>query len=247
MQDTGESIIAILKGRSTCTAKNELALNDLIQFCGPDSKAIFVDLFHMYSFEGDRVPINLVVRFLESGRLPLKDLPRKNKKDHLQTEARLPRGTDKGATASAALENDKSLVLYANTIGKATSTPDSKDDFWKKHETVITERIVRHLTVKNGVSRLLVETDKSQNEIVHIECNSSGEFAHREYSQQEQTEELDNEMPTFIRATEEYVHFKNANDEYEYVHSNIPSTSNDNKDDSYDEGGFDSSDESFMD
>ena len=42
------------------------------------------------------------------------------------------------------------------------------------------------------------------------------------HTQQVHTEELDGEIVTFIRASEEYVHLKNKDDEYEYTHSMIP-------------------------
>ena len=78
---------------------------------------------------------------------------------------------------------------------------------WRKRETVIHERIVCYTTVDpeggemlfccsltpsffksvrfiipfvwTGVQEL-VETEKSQNEIIHLECKETGEFAHRE-------------------------------------------------------------------
>ena len=68
----------------------------------------------------------------------------------------------------------------------------------------------------------LITTDKSQNDVIHIESKITGEFAHREYTQQEQTEILDEDMSSFVRATEEYIHLKSREDEYEYVHSEIP-------------------------
>jgi len=74
---------------------------------------------------------------------------------------------------------------------------------------------------KEGVTHTVTETDKTQKDIIHLE-NSSGLFAHREYTQQEQTEDMDEEQITCIRASEEYIHLKRDDDEYEYVHSDIP-------------------------
>ena len=46
----------------------------------------------------------------------------------------------------------------------------------------------------DGVRRELIETDTSQNEVVHLETKDFGEFSHKEYTQQEQTAELDSEI-----------------------------------------------------
>ena len=93
---------------------------------------------------------------------------------------------------------------------------------WKKYEITINDKIIITTTVENGIRRVLTETDRSQNEVIHIE-NEMGMFAHREYSQQEQIEKLDDdEFVTFLRATEEFIHLKNEYDEYEYIHTDIP-------------------------
>ena len=60
--------------------------------------------------------------------------------------------------------------------------------------------LVRHITIDDGVRQELIETETSQNEVVHLETKDDfgGEFSHKEYTQQEQTEELDGEIVTFI-------------------------------------------------
>lgn len=252
MRNTGDSIYSIFEKKS-----KHLTLNDFIQLF-PDSKATFRSLFESFRFDGGKIPLHLVLQFLESGRLPLQQLePNRCKKS--ERGKSIQKHNETRCDEISSLEDiDKSLVLYANdrdtrldvTEGNGRDIESELENtFWKKHEIVITERIVCHTTVKNGVASKLVETDKSQNEVIHVECTSSGEFAHREYSQQEQTEELDHEMITFIRATEEYVHFKNSHDEYEYVHSNIPDTSNDEEADVdgnvFDDSCLDSDNENF--
>jgi hypothetical protein len=99
----------------------------------------------------------------------------------------------------------------------------------------ICNRIVIYTSIDlQGVKQRVVETDKTQKDCIHVE-NSSGIFAHREYTQQEQTEDIDDEQVTFIRASEEYVHLKREDDEYEYVHSEIPPTETMQDDDRNDE------------
>jgi hypothetical protein len=212
---------------------DELTKNDLIA-AFPTLKASIVYLFQFYCFERDRIPATVVLRFLETGRIPIGYNPN----PRIIVKTPIPMTTCRTFPLQREAKMSQELILHGNTSKDASSSvPTTTDtDFWKKHETVITEKIVRHLTVKNGIRSELIETDKSQNEIVHIECSSSGDFAHREYSQQEQTEELDNEITTFIRATEEYVHFKNEDDEYEYLHSNIPSADGANDEDSINNG-----------
>mmetsp|Transcript_15456 Transcript_15456/g.20545 ORF Transcript_15456/g.20545 Transcript_15456/m.20545 type:complete len:169 (-) Transcript_15456:247-753(-) len=68
---------------------------------------------------------------------------------------------------------------------------------WKKQETVIHERIVKYITVEpDGTVHELVETDKNQSEVLHMECKDTGEFLHREHTEYEQTEKFDGEELT---------------------------------------------------
>jgi hypothetical protein len=102
---------------------------------------------------------------------------------------------------------------------------------WKKYEITINDKIIITTTVENGIRKVLTESDRCQNEVTHIE-NERGMFAHREYSQQEQTEKLDDdEMALSLRATEEYIHLKNEYDEYEYINTDIPNSEARNSDD----------------
>ena len=90
---------------------------------------------------------------------------------------------------------------YSNTKEPDVDAAAPRISIWKKHETVIQERIVRHINIDDGVRRELIETETSQNEVVHLETKDFGEFSHREYTQQEQTEELDGEIVTFIASS----------------------------------------------
>jgi len=124
------------------------------------------------------------------------------------------------------------IVAYDHRIGKNTQTTDINlggemtNAMWKKHETIIHERIVQYVTIDEfGELHKVIDTDKTQKDIMHIECKSKGLFAHREYTQQEQTETADDDQDRVIRATMECIHFKSSDDEYEFVHSEIPPTS----------------------
>lgn len=130
--------------------------------------------------------------------------------------------------ATAKIDFDEKQVIKAPS---SSSIPSSTlQSILKRHETVINERIVRTVSFQNGIEKISIETDKTQCDKIRME--SDGEFAVREYTQQEQTEELDGNMTTFVRATQEFLHLKSKEDEFEYVHSDIPTGEDD--DDEYD-------------
>ena len=67
----------------------------------------------------------------------------------------------------------------------------------------------------DGTVQELVESERSQNEVVHLECKETGEFAHRESSEYEQLETFNNEVVMQERGNEQYLHMKSRDDEYE--------------------------------
>lgn len=94
---------------------------------------------------------------------------------------------------------------------------------WRKKETVIQERVVQYTTIDpDGTVQNLVETERSRNEIVHLECKETGEFAHRESAVIEQVETFNDEVVAEEKGNEEYLHLKSRHDEYEHLESNMP-------------------------
>ncbi|CAM9921906.1 unnamed protein product, partial [Choristocarpus tenellus] len=66
---------------------------------------------------------------------------------------------------------------------------------WRKKETLIQERIVQYTTLdESGQMQELYETEKSQTEVLHMECKLTGEFAHREKTQYESGETFNGEV-----------------------------------------------------
>ena len=55
-----------------------------------------------------------------------------------------------------------------------------------------------------------------------MECKETGEFAHRESTEYEQTEVFNKEVVSAEHGNEEYVHLKSQHDEYEHLESNMP-------------------------
>lgn len=55
-----------------------------------------------------------------------------------------------------------------------------------------------------------------------MECKDSGEFAHRETTEYEQTETFNDELVMAERGEENYIHMKSKDDEYEHMESHMP-------------------------
>jgi len=101
--------------------------------------------------------------------------------------------------------------------------PATGRPLWKKQETVIQERIVKYVTVEpDGSYQELVETEKNQTEVTHMECKDTGEFAHKETTEYEMMETFNEEIVMAERGTEQYVHLKSLEDEYENLESHMP-------------------------
>jgi hypothetical protein len=201
--------------------------SQLSQLIGIESINILEELCNTCRFQNECIPVNFITDFIENGffaNTAMEAVKKQINSDSMDSEVRNSLGLlpSSDADNSTALTKYKAGTMTDETDFKQKSLPENKP-LCKKHETVIQERIVRQITVDGeGNMNELITTDKSQNDIIHIESKETGEFAHREYTQQEQTEELDKEIATFVRATEEYIHLKSKEDEYEYLHSEVP-------------------------
>ena len=108
---------------------------------------------------------------------------------------------------------------------RQTDKPTKGKHLWKKHETLIQEKIVKYVTVNaDGSLEELLEREKKQDEVVHMECKDTGIFAHHEHSQFEKTEAFNGELVAGQRGTEEYYHLKSLDDEYEHFDGPGPTT-----------------------
>lgn len=210
---------------------NVITKSKLTEIIGNDSIDILEELFDRCKFQNDSIPVKFIIEFLENGLFTpttMETVKKQISSTSIYPDVRKSLGLLEPNEYFSAItvHNDvgnKQKQLSKKDVGKAHS-------MWKKHETVIQERIVKQITIdKDGSINELITTDKSQNDIIHIESKLTGEFVHREYTQQEQTEELDKDISTFIRATEEYIHLKSKEDEYEYLHSEVPPQSEEHK------------------
>jgi len=214
-----------LDGNDLFNTVEALSAKELSNYFGRESFPIFNNILSEFHFPNKNIPGDLVVSFLKSGRIPFESLPLARRWE--QKEAHFRVGEEQPAFS---LVRSEDCFKKTKEDLKKSKTDAAIPTTWKKHEITINEKIIITTTVENGFRRILVESDRSQNEVIHIE-NESGDFAHREYSQQEQTEELDGELATFLRATEEFVHLKKDDDEYEFLHADIPDNNTKSDDD----------------
>lgn len=158
-----------------------------------------------------------VIKFLATGEIPSewKYDTRTTRLSNITIGSVHPNSSNK-------IDSENSVVVYKDDAEKlAVESPVPKKSILKRHETIINERIVRTVTFENGVRKERVETDKTQSDKIKMETDED-EFAIREFTQQEQTEEENGNNVAFIRATEEFIHLKSSDDEFEYLHSDIP-------------------------
>ena len=93
---------------------------------------------------------------------------------------------------------------------------------WKKREITIQEKIVEYTKIdEDGETQFLVEKEKQQLEVVHMETDV-GEFAHHEVTHFEQFEKLNDEVLTHETGKEEFVHLKSKHDEFSHFESSMP-------------------------
>lgn len=120
--------------------------------------------------------------------------------------------------------NEFALTTTGTRSPSLPSNSDlAKKPMWRKREFVKQERIVQYTTIdESGETQELIEKEIQQTEILHMECRETGEFAHRETTHYEQTETFNDEVVNEQKGTEEYVHLKSLEDEYEYMESNLP-------------------------
>jgi hypothetical protein len=106
---------------------------------------------------------------------------------------------------------------------KMMHMPGPGKPLWKKKEITRVERTIEYITIDaEGAVQELLERETTETEVLHMECRETGEFAHRETTQYTQKETFNNEVVTSQMGTEEYVHMKSLEDEYECMESTMP-------------------------
>ena len=121
-------------------------------------------------------------------------------------------------------QNEGSLTVYkSNSPLKRYTKPPPEEGMWKKSEVTIQEKIVTFTKIgPAGVPQILIEREKQQVEVVHMETVCGTTFAHRETTQYEASEELNETMVHFENGREEFVHFKSKTDEFSLYENTMP-------------------------
>ncbi|CAM9408341.1 unnamed protein product [Ectocarpus sp. 12 AP-2014] len=129
-----------------------------------------------------------------------------------------------------------SLVRHLGTVlglrGKeAYRRPGPGKPVWRKRETLIQERIVQYTTLdEEGAVQELFETEKSQTEVLHMECKRTGEFAHRESTHYESGEAFNGEEGVGARESSGRGEFKRTSSRRSPAEGGRQAKSNDSGD-----------------
>lgn len=108
-------------------------------------------------------------------------------------------------------------------MNQAVTRAPPAPGLWKKREVTIQERITEYTKIDDkGQPQKLVEKERHQTEVLHME-SLDGEFAHREITQFEQTEHLNDEIVHLDHGREEFLHLKSRHDEISRFESSVPS------------------------
>lgn len=127
-----------------------------------------------------------------------------------------PRSSGPREPSGALVAFDSSRANYA------VARPPPAPGLWKKREVTIQERITEYTKIDDkGQPQRLVEKERHQTEVLHME-SLDGEFAHREITQFEQTEHLNDEMVHLDHGREEFLHLKSRHDEISRFESSVP-------------------------
>ncbi|ETW09795.1 hypothetical protein H310_00274 [Aphanomyces invadans] len=119
-------------------------------------------------------------------------------------------------------ENQLALLTTLTKQQATGGAPVLTPGLWKKREITIQERIVEYTKIDDqGNPQHLIEKEKHQHEIIHME-STTGEFAHREITYFEQSEELNKEIVHLDSGKEEFVHLKSKDDEISHFESSMP-------------------------
>jgi hypothetical protein len=126
----------------------------------------------------------------------------------------------------------RTIALNVHDAHRRPKQASDGKQLWKKREIIKQEKTVEYTTIdETGKVQELVECEIHQTEILHMECKDTGEFAHRETTQYEQTEFFNAELINERHGTEEYVHLKSQDDEIEYGESTMPRREDEGVDD----------------
>ncbi|KAE9335673.1 hypothetical protein PF008_g13380 [Phytophthora fragariae] len=192
-----------------------LVLDELCAYLSipPYRRLLLVQVFGLGPQE-TQVGFDDFVRFLQSAAVRAAQEERQQHEGSLPTP---PPRTCRSQNLSEALVTFDAARAY-HAVARAPPAPG----LWKKREVTIQERITEYTKIgEKGQPQRLVEKERHQTEVLHME-SLDGEFAHREITQFEQTEHLNDEMVHLDHGREEFLHLKSRHDEISRFESSVP-------------------------
>ncbi|OWZ19042.1 hypothetical protein PHMEG_0006766, partial [Phytophthora megakarya] len=189
-----------------------LELDELCAYLSipPYRRMLLVQVFGLSPHQ-TRLGFDDFLRFLQSAAV---QAAREERKQH---EGNLP--IPPPLSSSSRLMKEAVVVFDSSrAVARAPPAPG----LWKKREITIQERITEYTKIdEKGQPQKLVEKERHQTEVMHME-SPDGEFAHREITQFEQTEHLNDEMVHLDHGREEFLHLKSKHDEISRFDSSVP-------------------------
>jgi hypothetical protein len=197
------------------TSRDWLQLDELCAYLSipPYRRLLLVQVFGLAPQQSHLV-FDDFVRFLQSTAVRAAQEERQRHEGSLPPPP--PRSSKPRQASEALVSFDPSRAQHA--VARAPPAPG----LWKKREVTIQERITEYTKIDDkGQPQRLVEKERHQTEVLHME-SLDGEFAHREITQFEQTEHLNDEMVHLDHGREEFLHLKSRHDEISRFESSVP-------------------------
>ncbi|KAG6583060.1 S-M checkpoint control protein CID1 [Phytophthora cinnamomi] len=192
-----------------------LELDELCAYLSipPYRRLLLVQVFSLGPQE-TQIGFDDFVRFLQSAAVRAAQEERQQHEGSLPTPPPRPCGPR---------QINEALVTFDPTRAhQAVARAPPAPGLWKKREVTIQERITEYTKIdEKGQPQRLVEKERHQTEVLHME-SLDGEFAHREITQFEQTEHLNDEMVHLDHGREEFLHLKSRHDEISRFESSVP-------------------------
>ncbi|POM63026.1 Catalytic subunit of TRAMP (Trf4-Pap2p-Mtr4p-Air1p-2p) [Phytophthora palmivora] len=203
-----------VESTDSSTSGDFLVLDELCAYLSipPYRRMLLVQVFGL-SPQQTHLGFDDFLRFLQSAAVQAAREERKQHEDSLPVP---PPRSSSHLIKEALVVFDPSRAQC--TVARAPPAPG----LWKKREVTIQERITEYTKIdEKGQPQRLVEKERHQTEVLHME-SLDGEFAHREITQFEQTEHLNDEMVHLDHGREEFLHLKSLHDEISRFESSVP-------------------------
>ena len=147
--------------------------------------------------------------------------------DEAEKQPECAKQLDMGDDGAAPAQPEEESALSTNLAPNAKTwkpkwRPEDHPGMWKKREIVREERIIEIFQVdETGQGVTHTETQRQQVEVVHME-NVDGEFAHKETTNFEAFQEVNNQLVAHETGDQHHIHLRSKDDEVELFESTMP-------------------------